>query len=143
MESVEEKTDYEKRVDKVLVNKKYWSYWEVSERLKAMGVKRGFTTENIRTVFKRRMTENLLILQAAEEVIKIRKQIHILRPIALMSKALIIEEYENIKVLTAAEEVIKIRQQVLIKDPISLRTKEGIIEEYNSKLNALKATLLD
>lgn len=94
MESEEGQKDYEKRVSMVLDSKRYWSYWDVSERLKAMGLKRGFTTENIRNVFKRQKAESFIILQAAEEVIRIRKQIHTLRPIALMSKALIIEEYE-------------------------------------------------
>lgn len=97
MEEIQEKTDYKKRLEIVMRNRKYWTNWEVSERLKVMGVKRGSTIENVRTVLKRQRTENLLVLQAVEDVIKIRQQIHVLRPIALMSKAVIIEEYEASK----------------------------------------------
>ena len=88
--------NYESRLSFVKRNKRFWKYWEVSERMKVKGVKHGFSQENIRTVLIKGTTKNEKVLTAAEEVIKIRQQVLLKDPIALKTVEGIIAEY-NLK----------------------------------------------
>jgi hypothetical protein len=134
---------YKERLSYIVRNRKFWDFWEVRERLILKKVKKGYSKEHIRTVVLKDGTKNINIIESAEEVIRIRKQILEIKPMALESKASIILEYQKAVGLVKINGKITPSDGAAIKDPISLRTKEGIIEKYNSKLNALKATHLE
>jgi len=86
---------YAERLKKVRRNKSFWSAEEVRQRMLAKGFKKGAGLDNIWAVLNKEKTENIKVLTAAEEVIKIRQQVLIKDPISLRTKEEIIEEYNS------------------------------------------------
>lgn len=86
--------NYTERLKNIKRNKKFWSAWEVRERMLAKGLKKGTSIDNVFTVLTKGQTENIKIIEAAEEVIQIRQQVLLKDPIALKSETDIIAEYE-------------------------------------------------